>query len=1091
MNVVFEDNTTNAMGVLNKGLQSFPLNGHTSYSIYVRKIGDGTPALITADTDRFAIWNSPRGVDVNKNPKIGHLFGRTYVGNSAVGGTAPNNKGIGLYALNADLTDSPLGFGATATASSLWAASGGNGPWRLRVAPDNTIYVCDFATDKVLWQFAPDLNSSNAVITGTQDYFGTPFVTGSIATGDLVVWTTDGGIPAPATAVLGPNTSVGSYNCVFRYDIGSGPLPWTNAPNFAYTVGLDSIAGLRVEGDLGADGKIIAGFGRANYSNGNIQILHPTGTTLLYNSLRNGTDIFNGTANGGAAVGTYGGVRVSPDGRFIASISLQNRITIAVLTNGIPDESSVYSIANTPTTGNARGICWDAANNITVCSSGQALLRGYSLGLSTTAVTRNDSTGTNGSFELILPAINASVLATTPLASQNYINNTTPGTPIPGVFTVSLATNFLEAPVTVTFNLSGTAVLNSNFTINTGTTPSGVIITTNSVTFPVGNAPGGGDWAQAINIAPTATPVSGPTLTTTLRLNGGANYVATVPVVASVSIANTGPQALVLSASATGTTMNRGIPGDYARFVITRHGDTNGPGNSPGNVVPTSYTLNSFTFGGTAAPFPTDYTAGAQNLPVSGVPVDGTPGIVISPGQVVFTSIIGNPVLHANLNVPPTNVTITVSLTNSVTGTNLVSQDGHPYTVGTSAVTLTELDNTVGPEVVVWSNPLTNAADSVNWTLTFASTNLGVTTVPPVVIPNYDQNALPGSINGGGSNNFEVTFGSPVASFGVPASPVMTANGWDKALRMTVNKDFTFGAPAGVNIYPQGQIFRGNYALRFNMYLSFYSGNIDNSVANTFGTEFALFGINHNGTNTNWKPTTPVTPASGGSGMTNSDGIWMAVNAGAGSVSPADYDGFAPFPLPNNGIPGSGVANGEPVSATAASQAGVFKRPPFVGADTAAHRNGGTPINKWVDVSVEVTKQTNISLFIARSPVLASYAGTNGFTDGPFMLGYLDPISDVSDPASAFVYYSNVRVVELSPYITNQPISLIVTQGANVVFNSAAAYENGADYQSMVQWHDGTCDSLGDRHGKRHFHCQLAGSSQRQHEPGNQLLCSI
>jgi len=35
------------------------------------------------------------------------------------------------------------------------------------------------------------------------------------------------------------------------------------------------------------------------------------------------------------------------------------------------------------------------------------------------------------------------------------------------------------------------------------------------------------------------------------------------------------------------------------------------------------------------------------------------------------------------------------------------------------------------------------------------------------------------------------------------------------------------------------------------------------------------------------------------------------------------------------------------------------------------------------------------------------------------MLGYLDPNADVSD-FSAFVYYSNVRVVELSPFIYKQ-----------------------------------------------------------------------
>ncbi len=36
--VVFEDGTTNCMGVLGKGSQSFALGTHTSYAIYVVKV---------------------------------------------------------------------------------------------------------------------------------------------------------------------------------------------------------------------------------------------------------------------------------------------------------------------------------------------------------------------------------------------------------------------------------------------------------------------------------------------------------------------------------------------------------------------------------------------------------------------------------------------------------------------------------------------------------------------------------------------------------------------------------------------------------------------------------------------------------------------------------------------------------------------------------------------------------------------------------------------------------------------------------------------------------------------------------------------
>jgi Immunoglobulin I-set domain len=1055
VNVVFEDGTTNVMGVLGKGAQSFVLGIHTSYSIYVTKTGNGTPSLISTDTAQFSIWNSPRGVDANKNPQIGYLFGRVYVGNSAVGGTSPNNKGQGLYALNADLSDSPLGHGANATGGGIFiAGSGASGPYRVRVAPDNTLLVGDFSTaNAALWQYAPDLTSSNLVLgvigenqgiaAGIHgDFFGTPLMTGSLANSNLVLWTADPGMGVPNSTLapdllLGPGTSRGSFNCLFRYDIGAGPLPWTNSPNYAYTLGLDSIAELRTEIDLGKDGKIIGGFGRANLSNPDVQILDPTGATVLWTSWNDtggASDPWRGEANGTLG-GTYCGVRVSSDGRFLASVDINNGITVANLTNGIPDDSSIFGIANASTTANSRGMCWDAADNIYVCSSGQGLLRIYSLGITTTCITSNDVTGTNGSFLLVLPPQSATVVASQPQASQNYINSIPAGTPIPGVFTISLSTNNLTTPVVVNFTRSGTAAYLTNYTINLGTDVNGVIISSNTVTFPAGVYPGVGNWSVNVQIIPTATPVSGPSLTVVLRVLGGANYLAGTPLTGTVSIANTGPQVLLLSAASSGTTMDRGVRNDYAEFVITRFGDTNGPGNSATSVSPTSYTVTNFTYLGTAA-FPGDYTARAQRTDPSGngviaTPTDGSPGIVIYPGNVSITNMVGNPVSHANLSQPPVNVTIVVSLTNAVTTTNATSSEGFAYSVSNNAVTLTELDNTIGPEVVLWSNPLTNSTDSTNWTLTFASTSFATNTTLPVVIPNYTNDFS--SIAGGGTNDFNVEFGYPVANdsaYGISPSPAMAANGWTNALKMTVNKHNA--APAGVNLYPQGMIFQGNYALRFSMWLSLYDFAINNPVPGTTPWEYALFGINHHGTNCDWRVATPLT-AGQGSGTTNADGVWFAINAGITAITPADFDAFTSPALPNAGVSADLVSN------NGQSQSGVFKHPPF--AASMAPFVGGEPVNQWVDVSVEVSAQTNVTLYMNRSAVLTSFSITNGggYTSGTPMLGYLDPIGNQSDP-SAFVYYSNVRVVELSPYIYAQPLSLIVTQGANVSFTSSAAF---------------------------------------------------
>lgn len=1051
--VVFEDGSTNVMGVLGSGAQSFALGAHTSYAIYVVKSGNGTPSQISTDTAQFAQWNSPRGVTANQNPKIGSLFGRVYVGNSAVGGTTPYNKGIGLYALNADLSDSPLGYGATATGGAFFAGNGStSSPYKLRVAPDNTLLVGDLSSaGAALWQFAPDLTVSNLVLgpignaaglaaQSHGELFGSPIMTGSIAQSNLVVWTGDDTLPVPSVGTItsaqcgdGGATAPGMYNCIYRYDIGAGPLPWTNSPNFAYCMGLNGIATLRTELEIGKDGKIIAGFGRANLSNPNIQILDPTGQNLLWNSWNDtgGTsDPWGGFYGSGAQapgydVGTYCGVRVSPDGRFLASVDVDNGITIATLTNGIPDDNSLFGIQNASNVGNSRGMDWDAADNIYVCSSGQGLLRVFSLGISTTCITSNDFTGTNGTFQLILPNATATAVASQPNASQNYINSLPAGTPINGVFTISLGQTTLAAPVTVNFTRSGTAVYLTNYTMNLGTDGNGVIISSNSVTFPAGTYPGGGNWSVNVQVVPTATPVSGPTLTVGLRVVGGPSYLAGSPSSGTVTIANTGPQLLILSQASNGSTMSRGILNDYAEFVITRYGDTNGPGSSYGSVSPHSFTVTNFTYSGTAV-FPVDYTAQAQNVG-NQPPVNGTPGIVINPGDVTVTNDVGNPVAHSNLTLAPTNVTIVISLTNSATGTNVTSSQGFAYSVSNNAVTLTELDNTIGPEVVLWSDSLNSAADSINWTLTFAATSFATNTVPPVVVHNYVNNAT--SIAGGGTNDFNVDFGYPVASDGISPSPAMVANGWDNVLKMTVNKNN--GAVAGVNLYPQGKTFQGNYALRFSMFLSVYSSAIgEGSLAGTTPREFALFGINHTGTNCNWRLATPLLAGTGNS-TTNADGDWFAIDAGDGSITPADYDAFTSPALPN-----SGIVN-DLVSANGIQNNGIFKNPPF----TTVASTGGEPVDQWVDVSVEVTAQTNVTLYMNRAPVLTSFSLTNGggYSSGTVMLGYLDPVKDVSD-TTAFAYYSNVRVVELSPYITSQPLSVIAIQGASVPLTTSAAF---------------------------------------------------
>ncbi len=59
VNVVFEDNTTNSMGVLPKGSTNFNIGAHTSFRIFCYKQGTGTPSIISSEAVGSRCRNRP------------------------------------------------------------------------------------------------------------------------------------------------------------------------------------------------------------------------------------------------------------------------------------------------------------------------------------------------------------------------------------------------------------------------------------------------------------------------------------------------------------------------------------------------------------------------------------------------------------------------------------------------------------------------------------------------------------------------------------------------------------------------------------------------------------------------------------------------------------------------------------------------------------------------------------------------------------------------------------------------------------------------------------------------------------------------
>ncbi len=253
-----------------------------------------------------------------------------------------------------------------------------------------------------------------------------------------------------------------------------------------------------------------------------------------------------------------------------------------------------------------------------------------------------------------------------------------------------------------------------------------------------------------------------------------------------------------------------GVTNDFARFRLIRRGDTNAA----------TFSAN-VTWSGTAAT--SRYT---------------TPGpIPVNPGDV-----------NVNFDINPVNDLL---LQGNQTITCTVASGGG-YVVGTNTPSATAaiVDDEVLPETVLWSDDF-NTDTSANWKTNFGCVN-----------DVYDARTVIG-----------YDYSSAASIPAIPGPPRSVSD--TKGLYLTVNKDESsvLGA-AGVNMYPVGPSFSGDFALRFDMYL------MVGAAAST--TEYTLFGINHSGNATNW-----FRNSTGGITNGTYDGVFVAVEADAAALG--DY----------------------------------------------------------------------------------------------------------------------------------------------------------------------------------------------------------
>lgn len=281
----------------------------------------------------------------------------------------------------------------------------------------------------------------------------------------------------------------------------------------------------------------------------------------------------------------------------------------------------------------------------------------------------------------------------------------------------------------------------------------------------------------------------------------------------------------------------------------------------------------------------------------------------------------------------------------------------------------------------------------------------------------------------------------------IPLAPNSTIGVATNGVKVTVNKNDATPDASGVNLYPVGQSFSNDYALKFDMWINYNGGEF----GGTGSTEFGIWGINMSGNNTNWAATGSVEIG---------DGVWYGVTGEGGAARDwRSYVGDALIP----GVPLElqGVSGGffdrdfdtivEQESFTDPESAPLklmFPKPTY---ETAA-----VPGKQWVQV--EVRQRTN-SLgshevtWLMNGQIIA----TNTFdpflqTNGNIMIGAMDPFASIASPAADnFVIFDNVRVIDLSGVAA--PETLII-QAAD-----ATATEPSGDDGQMVITRSGSTAS--------------------------------
>lgn len=287
--------------------------------------------------------------------------------------------------------------------------------------------------------------------------------------------------------------------------------------------------------------------------------------------------------------------------------------------------------------------------------------------------------------------------------------------------------------------------------------------------------------------------------------------------------------------------------------------------------------------------------------------------------------------------------------------------------------------------------------------------------------------------NGIGVPDFTAIFGFDYSLVTFPTNiPPAPHNGgsFNRGLYLTANKNF--GLAAAVNLYPTNQVFAGNFALKFDVWINY---------VNTSGsTEHVMFGINHSGAITNRVS------------FAGSDGLFFEVDGDGGvSASASAERDFSIFRgaganspvlmLTGNTTFGPAPLLSTSFDNTASGFSSMF--PSRFISSTGYVTPAGSAGLRWI--SMEVRQESNLITWLMNGTLVAQYINPTTYTNGTILIGYNDNFPTIGNPDN-YAVFDNIQVV---PIILS-PVQIQSPQLTGNNFSFSFATELYESYN--VQW---------------------------------------